>query len=265
MVYLDTYIFHRFGLSSKFDNDFPSSLTGKVSSCAVKFKHHCGVSRLHTITYKLIKDTHGLHLHNFVTRCNFLVVWSLQRCISVLLSSALAVDCDVSYLVQVASEEFHSTLSRVNAILQKSFPLNLKCFLCGCLCCCCTLGLSLGPVVYLSKRVNINLSFVCVCVCVSLCVYLSFSVSVCVCVSVYELSLCHSVCFTFFQTRSRIEKLLEMENWRLYNKVYTCTWRGGGIQSLTYSRNLPQLGLNLRLHREQCENSNLREYVSMSR
>ena len=84
--------------------------------------------------------------------------------------NALKVDCDVSYLAQVASEEFHSTLSRVNAILQKSFPLNLKCFLCGCLCCCCTLGLSLGPVVYLSKRVNINPVLVCeLSLCITLC------------------------------------------------------------------------------------------------
>jgi len=93
---------------------------------------------------------------------------------------------------KVASEEFHSTLDRLNAILHKSVPFNLKCLLCGCLCCCCTLGLSLGPVLYLSKR-----------------------------------------------TKSRMEKLLESENWRLYNK----------------------LGLNMKLSREQCENTNLRQYV----
>ena len=56
-------------------------------------------------------------------------------------------------LSQVASEEFHSTLGRLNAILQKSIPFNLKCLLCGCLCCFCTLGLSMGPVLYLNKRV----------------------------------------------------------------------------------------------------------------
>ena len=55
---------------------------------------------------------------------------------------------------QVAPEEFHSTVGRVNSVLAKSIPLNLRCLLCGCLCCCCTLGLSLGPVVYLSKRVS---------------------------------------------------------------------------------------------------------------
>ena len=55
---------------------------------------------------------------------------------------------------QVAPEEFHSTVGRVNSVLAKSIPLNLRCLLCGCLCCCCTLGLSLGPVVCLSKRVS---------------------------------------------------------------------------------------------------------------
>ena len=41
---------------------------------------------------------------------------------------------------------------------------------------------------------------------------------VCRCVGV---SLCVNISFVFslFQTRSRIEKLMEMENWRLYNKV----------------------------------------------
>ena len=45
----------RFGLSSKFDNDFPSSLTGKVSgpyrNCV--FKHLSDVVRLYTIILRL--------------------------------------------------------------------------------------------------------------------------------------------------------------------------------------------------------------------
>ena len=41
------------------------------------------------------------------------------------------------------------------------------------------------------------------------------------------------------RTQSRIEKFIGQENWRLYNK----------------------LGLNIKLHKEQCDGSNLREYV----
>ncbi|XP_003390184.1 PREDICTED: cysteine-rich hydrophobic domain-containing protein 2-like [Amphimedon queenslandica] len=98
-----------------------------------------------------------------------------------------------SYLVgKVAPEEFHATLERINSILYKSIPFNLKCLICGCLCCCCTLGISLGPVLYLSKR-----------------------------------------------TRTRLEKVISQENWRLYNK----------------------LGLNIKLQKEFCDGNNLREYV----
>ena len=81
------YFFFRFGLSNKFDTDFPSALTGKL-----------------------------------------------------------------------APEEYHETISRVNSVLKKTLPVNVKWLFCGCLCCCCTLGCSLWPVVCLSKRVC-HLSF----------------------------------------------------------------------------------------------------------
>lgn len=56
---------------------------------------------------------------------------------------------------KVAPEEFSETLQRVNSVLRKTLPVNVKWLFCGCICCCCTLGCSLWPVVCLSKRVSI--------------------------------------------------------------------------------------------------------------
>uniref|UniRef100_A0A8V0YG56 Cysteine rich hydrophobic domain 1 n=1 Tax=Gallus gallus TaxID=9031 RepID=A0A8V0YG56_CHICK len=55
-------------------------------------------------------------------------------------------------LLQVAPEEFKTSISRVNTCLRKNLPVNVKWLICGCLCCCCTLGCSLWPVVCLNKR-----------------------------------------------------------------------------------------------------------------
>ncbi|KAM7290191.1 cysteine-rich hydrophobic domain-containing protein 2-like [Ixodes scapularis] len=52
----------------------------------------------------------------------------------------------------VAPEEFKATMVRINSVLRKTLPVNVKWLFCGCLCCCCTLGCSLWPVVCLSKR-----------------------------------------------------------------------------------------------------------------
>ena len=71
------------------------------------------------------------------------------------LRQLLCDDAHHSCPMQVAPEEFHSTLSSINSILQKNIPLNLKFLICGCLCCCCTLGVSLGPVLCLNKRVGL--------------------------------------------------------------------------------------------------------------
>lgn len=57
-------------------------------------------------------------------------------------------------LLQVAPEEFKTSIGRVNACLRKALPVNVKWLLCGCLCCCCTLGCSLWPVICLNKRVS---------------------------------------------------------------------------------------------------------------
>ncbi|CAG0919006.1 unnamed protein product [Notodromas monacha] len=53
---------------------------------------------------------------------------------------------------KVAPEEFKGTMSRLNSVLKKTLPINVKWLLCGCLCCCCTLGFSLWPIICLSKR-----------------------------------------------------------------------------------------------------------------
>uniref|UniRef100_A0A2R5L7X9 Putative cysteine-rich hydrophobic domain 2 protein n=2 Tax=Ornithodoros turicata TaxID=34597 RepID=A0A2R5L7X9_9ACAR len=53
---------------------------------------------------------------------------------------------------KVAPEEFKATILRINSVLRKTLPVNVKWLFCGCLCCCCTLGCSLWPVVCLSKR-----------------------------------------------------------------------------------------------------------------
>lgn len=56
---------------------------------------------------------------------------------------------------QVAPEEYKATILRINSVLKKSLPVNVKWLFCGCICCCCTLGCSLWPVVCLSKRVGV--------------------------------------------------------------------------------------------------------------
>ncbi|KAL1131251.1 hypothetical protein AAG570_010869 [Ranatra chinensis] len=53
---------------------------------------------------------------------------------------------------RVAPEEYKATVSRVNSVLKKTLPVNVKWLFCGCVCCCCTLGCSLWPVICLSKR-----------------------------------------------------------------------------------------------------------------
>lgn len=58
---------------------------------------------------------------------------------------------------RVAPEEFQATVMRVNSILKKTLPVNVKWLFCGCVCCCCTLGCSLWPVICLSKRTQHSL------------------------------------------------------------------------------------------------------------
>lgn len=59
---------------------------------------------------------------------------------------------------RVAPEEFKATVIRVNSVLKKTLPVNVKWLFCGCVCCCCTLGCSLWPVVCLSKRTQHSLN-----------------------------------------------------------------------------------------------------------
>ncbi|RVE44865.1 hypothetical protein evm_010465 [Chilo suppressalis] len=93
---------------------------------------------------------------------------------------------------RVAPEEYQATVARINSVLKKTLPVNVKWLFCGCVCCCCTLGCSLWPVICLSKR-----------------------------------------------TQHSLNKLLEWENSRLYNK----------------------LGLRWRLTKQHCDSSSMMEYV----
>ncbi|KXJ19452.1 cysteine-rich hydrophobic domain-containing protein 2 [Exaiptasia diaphana] len=59
---------------------------------------------------------------------------------------------------KVAPEEFKETITRVNRVLSKTMPINVRWLLCGCICCCCTLGISMWPVVCLNKRTRHSLN-----------------------------------------------------------------------------------------------------------
>jgi hypothetical protein len=70
------------------------------------------------------------------------------------LSNRFSTEFPSGLVSRVAPEEFKETVMRINAILKKTLPVNVKWLFCGCLCCCCTLGCSLWPVICLSKRVR---------------------------------------------------------------------------------------------------------------
>lgn len=74
------------------------------------------------------------------------------------LSNRFNLDFPSGLVSRVAPEEFQATMQRINAMLKKTLPLNVKWLFCGCICCCCTLGCSLWPVVCLSKRVRISIA-----------------------------------------------------------------------------------------------------------
>uniref|UniRef100_T1J1Q7 Golgin subfamily A member 7/ERF4 domain-containing protein n=1 Tax=Strigamia maritima TaxID=126957 RepID=T1J1Q7_STRMM len=68
------------------------------------------------------------------------------------LSNRFEQEFPCSLSAKVAPEEFKATIFRINSVLKKTLPVNVKWLFCGCMCCCCTLGCSLWPVVCLSKR-----------------------------------------------------------------------------------------------------------------
>nr|XP_002126009.1 cysteine-rich hydrophobic domain-containing protein 2 [Ciona intestinalis] len=63
-----------------------------------------------------------------------------------------------SLVGKVAPEEYSSTISRVNKILDRMLAVNFRWLVLGCLCCCCTLGCSVWPVVCLNKRTKSSVS-----------------------------------------------------------------------------------------------------------
>ncbi|CAH1777832.1 unnamed protein product [Owenia fusiformis] len=68
------------------------------------------------------------------------------------LSNKFEPDFPTGLAAKVAPEEFKATIGRINSVLKKTLPMNVKWLFCGCICCCCTLGCSLWPVICLSKR-----------------------------------------------------------------------------------------------------------------
>lgn len=70
------------------------------------------------------------------------------------LSNKFSTEFPAGLVSRVAPEEFKETVLRINSVLKKTLPVNVKWLFCGCLCCCCTLGCSLWPVICLSKRVS---------------------------------------------------------------------------------------------------------------
>ncbi|XP_055935344.1 cysteine-rich hydrophobic domain-containing protein 2-like [Argiope bruennichi] len=68
------------------------------------------------------------------------------------LSNRFVSDFPSALTGRVAPEEFKATITRVNLVLRKNLPVNVKWLFCGCLCCCCTLGCSLWPVICLSRK-----------------------------------------------------------------------------------------------------------------
>jgi len=70
------------------------------------------------------------------------------------LSNRFETEFPSALVSRVAPEEFQATVMRINSVLKKTLPVNVKWLFCGCVCCCCTLGCSLWPVICLSKRVS---------------------------------------------------------------------------------------------------------------
>ncbi|VDN54997.1 unnamed protein product [Dracunculus medinensis] len=53
---------------------------------------------------------------------------------------------------RLAPEELARTMRRINGVLSRNMPNNVRWLICGLLFCCCTAGCSLWPVVCLNKR-----------------------------------------------------------------------------------------------------------------
>jgi len=68
------------------------------------------------------------------------------------LSNKFETDFPSALTGKLAPEEFDSTIVRINRVLGRTLPNNLRWLFCGCVCCCCTFGMSMWPVVFLNKR-----------------------------------------------------------------------------------------------------------------
>ncbi|CAH1636044.1 unnamed protein product [Spodoptera littoralis] len=156
---------------------------------------------------------------------------------------------------RVAPEEYQATVARINSVLKKTLPVNVKWLFCGCVCCCCTLGCSLWPVICLSKRpvavtrdalansphpAGVDLPLYCgrshhIAI-LGGCDFLPQET----CVEHNANAYSHPYSERLNPlTQHSLNKLLEWENSRLYNK----------------------LGLRWRLTKQHCDSSSMMEYV----
>lgn len=146
------------------------------------------------------------------------------------LSNRFNIEFPSGLVSRVAPEEFKATILRINGVLKKTLPVNIKWLFCGCVCCCCTLGCSLWPVICLSKRVSIYFDYI---------IPTSQQSISSKKPSVFLHQLYKKKTISNFKTQHTLNKLLEWENSHLYHK----------------------LGLHWRLNKQQCDSSSMMEYV----
>nr|CAD7587591.1 unnamed protein product [Timema genevievae] len=154
------------------------------------------------------------------------------------LSNKFDTDFPNGLVSRVAPEEFKATVLRINSVLKKTLPVNVKWLFCGCVCCCCTLGCSLWPVICLSKRTGFATRH-----------YQkiqgrSNTRSVYICENQYRVMYDQDGSVVEYwssklKTQHSLDKLLEWENSHLYHK----------------------LGLHWRLAKQRCDSSSMMEYV----
>lgn len=98
-----------------------------------------------------------MYLHIFIyaqERFLLTIIYHKYNCFRFGLSNRFESEFPNGLVSRVAPEEFKATVLRMNSVLKKTLPVNVKWLFCGCVCCCCTLGCSLWPVICLSKRVS---------------------------------------------------------------------------------------------------------------
>jgi hypothetical protein len=73
------------------------------------------------------------------------------------LSNQFSTDFPQPLLARLAPEEFCATVEKINGVLKKALPQQMKWIVLGCVCCCCTLGCSMWPVICMSKKTRLSI------------------------------------------------------------------------------------------------------------